>query len=245
MSMQHFADVWANSPCTGGTLLVHLAMADMADIEGYVTAQQGQIGMLARVAVPTVQRAITQLIEASLIQAVTTPKRGATTTYKVNQVFPNDRSNYEALMVVGGDTYINDGQDTEKVLHDDVSPSDKGEESNVAPVSDIPSFLKPQVQPEVKDVQPVSTTLPPPATIPPVDFPAALQDTLKALKVGPADPPLYWYRAEHMEAFKALLYDLGATPLDLISAIVSHNIVMPDIRSLDELRPILKARGLM
>jgi hypothetical protein len=67
MSLATFARVWATSPASGNTFLVHLALADLAR-ENLVQAPQADIAMLARCSVPTVSRALQELVDAGVIE---------------------------------------------------------------------------------------------------------------------------------------------------------------------------------
>ena len=69
MSLEQFARVWGTSPATGTTLLVHLAIADLA-IEKMVRAPQAAIADLARCSVTTVARAMQELVDMGVIIVV-------------------------------------------------------------------------------------------------------------------------------------------------------------------------------
>ncbi len=69
MSLEQFARVWGTSPATGTTLLVHLAIADLA-IEKMVRAAQAAIADLARCSVTTVARAMQELVDLGVIIVV-------------------------------------------------------------------------------------------------------------------------------------------------------------------------------
>jgi len=54
-------------------------------------------------------------------------------------------------------------------------------------------------------------------------------------------PPLYWYRDEHVEAFRRLLDLATLSPTELVTAVREANIKAPNMRKVQDLNNVLAA----
>ena len=81
MSLAIFARVWETSPASGNAFLVHLALADLAHGR-LVQAPQADIALLARCSIPTVSRALQELVDAGAIEAIN-DRRTKTPIYRL------------------------------------------------------------------------------------------------------------------------------------------------------------------
>ncbi len=209
---------WIEVRCWAGTLLVHLAMADLA-VAGSVKASHADLARIARCSIATVARAIEDLLNTGAIEVVV-PKSGSRTpTYVLphNAVLPHDAG------LEGPET----------LQSDDICPKDDTPPIPATPqIADMPT---PQIADMPRAVEPPASPL-----TAPIDHAANLQMLLRALKVKPnEDLPFYWFRAEHTADYKALIRDLDASLSDLLEAVREHSISTPDLRRIADLRPML------
>ncbi len=240
MSSQAFRNVWASSPASGSTLLVHLALADMADEVGIVRANHAAIARATRADEDTVAHALRRLVEIGQI-AVVEAKRGRRCA--LLRLFPLTPKN----AIFGGGNALPGQPLTPKQSDISVTPN-IAESTEIAaepapplvetraPVQEnpAPGLGKNQITDvghdagQTTDAQPgakrglsdgaligpsnaaksasVSGQVPP-APINSCD----LDRLLKMLGVQPPDEiPLYWWRAEHTSALRALCRDTGS-----------------------------------
>lgn len=93
MSFAAFAATWSHSRATGNTFLVHLALADLAQVN-LVQAAQADIALLARCSVPTVSRALQELI--SLGEVIALDDRVKPPIYQLQ--FTAEKTFYDAMI---------------------------------------------------------------------------------------------------------------------------------------------------
>ncbi len=252
MSSQAFQNVWTSSPASGSTLLVHLALADMADEDGSVRANHAAIARATRADEDTVAHALRRLVEIGQI-AVVEAKRGRrcallrlfplTPKHSDISVTPNIAESTEiaaepALPLVETRAPVQKNpapgpgkNQTADVGHDagettDAQPGAKRGLSDGALIGPSNAAKSPSVSGQV-----------PPAPINSGD----LDRLLKMLGVQPPDEiPLYWWRAEHTSALRALCRDTGITVDEIAARLRKSGRDFTRIRSIEDLAVAVK-----
>ena len=265
MSLEQFARVWGTSPATGTTLLVHLAIADLA-IEKMVRAPQAAIADLARCSVTTVARAMQELVDMGVIIVVddrTKPaiyalihqSDGISTQLRMNRV---DNVQNDGILQDDSKEPQESGQ-TEGIAVQDTLGKNLAREGNIGdpmPVSteDIAEIPLHESTPPVsriliEDPAPAPTFKAMARSVvlqPSSDPVAELSAFLRALGVQPnPEAPAYWYRDEHVQDFKALLLLADKTPGELLDAVHQAQVKTPTIRKLADAHNALAQAGII
>lgn len=265
MSLEQFARVWGTSPATGTTLLVHLAIADLA-IEKMVRAPQAAIADLARCSVTTVARAMQELVDMGVIIVVddrTKPaiyaliyqSDGISTQLRMNRV---DNVQNDGILQDDSKELQESGQ-TEGMAVQDTLGKNLAREGNIGdpmPVSteDIAEIPLHESTPPVsriliEDPAPAPTFKAMARSVvlqPSSDPVAELSAFLRALGVQPnPEAPAYWYRDEHVQDFKALLLLADKTPGELLDAVHQAQVKTPTIRKLADAHNALAQAGII
>ena len=271
MSLEQFARVWGTSPATGTTLLVHLAIADLA-IEKMVRAAQAAIADLARCSVTTVARAMQELVDLGVIIVVddrTKPaiyalihqSDGISTQLRMNRV---DNVQNDGILQADGKEPQESGQTEGIAVQDtlevnsarDVRLPNEGNIGAPMPVSteDIAEIPLHESTPPVsriliEDPAPAPTFKAMARSVvlqPSSDPVAELSAFLRALGVQPnPEAPAYWYRDEHVQDFKALLLLADKTPGELLDAVHQAQVKTPTIRKLADAHNALAQAGII
>jgi hypothetical protein len=265
MSSQGFRNVWASSPASGSTMMVHLALAEMADEVGIVRANHAAIARAARANEDTVALALRRLVQMRQIEVVE-PKRGRRCA--LLRLFPLTPK--EAVFS-GGNALTSLPLPPK---HSDISVMPNISESaevtaepalavgeNLAPVQEDLAHSLGESQTADVDHEAGGTTDTKPiakhglsdgAMVGPCDaakFPSVsgpvptasinstdLNRLLKMLGVQPPEEiPLYWWRAEHTSALRALCSDTGLTVDEIAERLRGSGRDFTRIRSIDDL----------
>ena len=232
MSFYDLAMVWRHSPATGNALLVHLALADMA-IDGLVCASQGEIALLARCDVSTVSRRIADLVEIGELAAE---------SHGAGRRSPIFRITHKAMTEGAPRAIV---QDAGVVQDDMIRPDDRPQDEREDVMQEVHS-----APPEV--TAPISIEPPPPANVHRrlaraiVGRDELVKGLEALLRVVGAElpegaPPLYWYRDEHVEAYRHLLDLATLSPTELVTAVREANIKAPNMRKVQDLNNVLAA----
>lgn len=232
MSFYDLAMVWRHSPATGNALLVHLALADMA-IDGLVCASQGEIALLARCDVSTVSRRIADLVEIGELAAE---------SHGAGRRSPIFRITHKAMTEGAPRAIV---QDAGVVQDDMIRPDDRPQDEREDVMQEAHS-----APPEV--TAPISIEPPPPANVYKHlarsivgrdELVKGLEALLRAVgaQLPEGAPPLYWYRDEHVEAYRGTLDLAGMSPSELLTAVQAAKIKAPNMRKVQDLHNALAA----
>lgn len=256
MSFYDLAMVWRHSPATGNALLVHLALADMA-IDGLVCASQGEIAILARCDVSTVSRRIADLVG---IGELVEESRGAGRRTPIFRIAHKAMTEGAPPVVVQ-----NAGIVQNAVVRQDERP--QAEQGDVMPeYLPLPpeerylrgAALSDDAMRSMRDVTGIAdaSTPPPPANVHKHlaraivgrdELVKGLEALLKAVGASLPEgaPPLYWYRDEHVEAYRKTLDLTGMSPSELLTAVQAAKIKAPNMRRVQDLHDTLAAAQIL
>lgn len=256
MSFYDLAMVWRHSPATGNALLVHLALADMA-IDGLVCASQGEIAILARCDVSTVSRRIADLVG---IGELVEESRGAGRRTPIFRIAHKAMTEGAPPVVVQNAGVVQDAvltpDERPQVEQGDVMPEYlplPPEERYLRGAALIDDAMR-----SMRDVTGIADASTPP---PPVNVHKHLaraivgrDELVKGLEallrtVGAqlpeGAPPLYWYRDEHVEAYRGTLDLAGMSPSELLTAVQAAKIKAPNMRRVQDLHDTLAAAQIL
>jgi hypothetical protein len=96
LSIKWMDRVWSDSPYEGARLLLHLAMADHANDEGWFYAGQNSLARKARCSVEYVRQSVLQMVEdGALVVERKGVGKGRATEYRLLPVQPNSVGGHE------------------------------------------------------------------------------------------------------------------------------------------------------
>lgn len=103
MSIKWMDRVWSDSPYEGARLLLHLAMADHANDEGWFYAGQNSLARKARCSVEYVRQSVLQMVDDSMLLIEKKGSgKGKATEYRLLPVTPNSVGESQPPKNVGG-----------------------------------------------------------------------------------------------------------------------------------------------
>lgn len=228
MSFYDLAMVWRHSPATGNALLVHLALADMA-IDGLVCASQGEIAILARCDVSTVSRRIADLVE---IGELVEESRGAGRRTPIFRIAHKAMTEGAPPVVVQNAGVVQDAV---------LSPDESQQSERETMEQYVARTLEPHSEPPPAAANVYKHLAR--AIVGRDGLVKGLEALLKAVGASLPEgaPPLYWYRDEHVEAYRRTLDLAVMSPSELLAAVQAAKIKAPNMRRVQDLHNALAA----